>query len=143
MPFNCFAHMSEKKGGRHYPPQSSNLFAKFIDEATLIDLGFSGYPFTKNLIDALLDQNNLWVIERGKIGDAFIKYYSGLFNSSGPNFPTDLEALGQPSISEAQNDILCIVPSEKAIQAVVFNMENGKNPSQDGMTVSFYKSYWL
>lgn len=97
----------------------------------------------KNLIDALLDQNNLWVIERGKIGDAFIKYYSGLFNSSGPNFPTDLEALGQPSISEAQNDILCIVPSEKEIQAVVFNMENGKNPSQDGMTVSFYKSYWL
>lgn len=44
--FNSFLNKDEKKCGRKLPASNSILFNKFIDRASLIDLGFFGYPYT-------------------------------------------------------------------------------------------------
>lgn len=46
--FNCFLEAQEKLGGRSLPSSSTNVFTEFFYAAGLIDLGFTGYPFTWN-----------------------------------------------------------------------------------------------
>jgi hypothetical protein len=46
--FNAILSSAEKKGGRLFGSSSHSLFGNFVQENGLVDLGFSGNPFTWN-----------------------------------------------------------------------------------------------
>jgi hypothetical protein len=69
--FNMILSQSDKQGGLPYASSSSNAFHGWLDSCGMIDLGFSGNPYTwsnkrqgHHLIKERLDRgiaNSLWV----------------------------------------------------------------------------------
>lgn len=79
--------------------------------------------------------------DRDGIGDIFIDYYKSLFSSSIPNFPEGLNNLITCPFLKSKTLCFVLFLGEE-IWDVVFGMKNGKSPGPDGMTPSFFKSYW-
>lgn len=95
-----------------------------------------------NNIDPILNSEGDWITDREGIRNAFTDFYSQLFSFCSPEYLNYLENLISASIYKSQNSILCEVPSREEIRGVVFSFKNGKSHGLDGMTPSFYKSYW-
>lgn len=60
----------EKKGGLARPPCSVRGFQKFVDDCGLVDLGFSGYPFTWRITEVVMNMFKngsigSWLLRRG------------------------------------------------------------------------------
>jgi hypothetical protein len=96
-----------------------------------------------NTIDSILMLDNCWETDWFSIGNNFDQYFTNIFLSSNPSFPFDLQNLISPSLSEVDTDNFCSIPNPKPHKkGLFFSMKGGKSPRPDGMTSSFYKSYW-
>ena len=58
------------------------------------------------------------------------------------DFPSNLENLIGPLISDAENIELCRIPTTQEIKEVMFGLNSQKSPSLDGLPALFYKIYW-
>ena len=81
---------------------------------------------------------------RHLVSDCFINYYKNLFISqhTHPSHHIDLLDIIPHSISFEENETLCAIPSDDEIKSVAFSIASSKSPGPDGMSASFYKSYW-
>jgi hypothetical protein len=56
--------------------------------------------------------------------------------------PFKLLDLFQPSISDDDNSILCVIPTESEIYTALASLGRLKAPGPDGLTALFYLKYW-
>ncbi|KAL5578952.1 hypothetical protein UlMin_011394 [Ulmus minor] len=96
----------------------------------------------RNRIDAVKDDNGVWLQSRDQIGRAFLAKFQCIYSEDTTPSDLDLNQWVNNSISEEQNVRLVAIPDHEEIRRVVFNMGNFKAPGPDGMTSLFYKSYW-
>ena len=68
--------------------------------------------------------------------------FQEIFKSSNPSIPSDLEELVPHKIDLEVSKTMSYIPSSEDIWAVIKEMQPLKAPGPDGMSGSFYKSYW-
>lgn len=95
-----------------------------------------------NLIDFLKTNQGTWISDRTEIGSNFQSFFIELFSLTSPSFPHELQQLIPTSITEEDNILLCIIPTDDEIKQTVFSMGSNKSPSPNGMSILFYKTYW-
>jgi len=69
-------------------------------------------------------------------------FYKDLFTSDSPHFPDDLDGLIHLVVSNAENELLCAIPTKCEVHLVVFSMGSYKAPGPDGFSLIFFKHYW-
>lgn len=94
-----------------------------------------------NHIHSILDCNNVFTSDYDTIGSTFVTFFTNLFTSSLPSFPSDLQGLITPSISSQTNDSIVSTPTAEEIHRTLFSMANNKSPDPDGMSPIFFKTY--
>ena len=87
-------------------------------------------------------EDGSWINEGEDIQKYFIEKFKALYQTSSPNIPKNLEDLIEPSISNIENEELCMVQTRDEIQKVIFEMKSLKAPGPDGFPMLFYKHYW-
>lgn len=95
-----------------------------------------------NFIHFLLDDDNTRLVDYEMISQWFISFYSCIFSSVNPSFPSDFQNLIQPSVNNEVNRSLSVMPSIADVHKALFSMENNKSPGPDGMNLIFFKTYW-
>ena len=68
--------------------------------------------------------------------------FNHLFTSDPVSFPSDLDNLITPAITDLENSSLCLIPSPIEIRDAMFSMHSLKSPGPDGLPPLFYKKYW-
>ena len=96
----------------------------------------------KNQIAEIQLENGNWIHSRNEIADYFTQKNFSVFQSSNPHIPADLERLIDPSITEAENDLLSRIPEVDEIKKVVWEMNSHKASGPDGFPSLFFKKYW-
>ena len=96
----------------------------------------------QNSIDAIKSDNGEWMIDKEEIKEFIVCKFQNLFTEEPIFFPVNLDNLISPSISMLENESLCQIPSHDEIKRTIFEMNNLKAPSPDGLPVIFYKRYW-
>lgn len=96
----------------------------------------------QNLINRILNTDTTWSTDRTEIGMAFIAYFYNMFASCTPVFPNHLQGLNTTCISEETNQMLEAIPTPSEIRKSVFSIGNHKSPEPEGMSSTFYKTYW-
>lgn len=95
-----------------------------------------------NHIHYIITHDHTRISNDQSIGDAFVSFFSNLFASVSPDFPTDLQDLITPTISDDVNSSLVAIPTPIEIKQALFSMANNKSPGPDGMTPIFFKNFW-
>ena len=96
----------------------------------------------QNNIDAIRDENGIWLTDTNSIRNLFLDNYKNLFSQGDENFPPHLEHLVLPCITEDDNTELSRIPTPKEIKSTIFNMQDLKAPGPDGYPAIFYKHLW-
>ena len=97
----------------------------------------------KNAIDAIRGEDGEWIVKYSDIKDYLVGNFQHQFTEEPINFPWDLENLISPCISEAENDLLCQIPSPLVIKDILFGMQSLKSLDPDDLPPLFYKKYWI
>ncbi|KAL5553218.1 hypothetical protein UlMin_040619 [Ulmus minor] len=96
----------------------------------------------RNRIDAIKDDNGVWLQFQDQIGRAFLAKFQSIYSNDTTPSDLDLTQWVNNSISEEHNVFLVVIPDHEKIRRVMFNMGNYKALRPNGMTSLFYKSYW-
>lgn len=112
-----------------------NKNSKFFHLSTIIRRG-------SNNIDAIKQDDGTWVQDQNSIRELFQTNFINLFKEEDIYFPTHLEHLILPCITEKENDTLIQIPSVDDIKATLFQMHDLKAPGLDGSPALFYKNLW-
>ena len=96
----------------------------------------------RNSIDALKNDDGGWITNKKDIREHVVEKFSQLFTEENVNFPSNLENLISPLISDAENSELCRIPTNQEIKEVIFGLNSQKSPGPDGLPALFYKRYW-
>ena len=67
-------------------------------------------------------------------------FFTGLFTSSNPSIPNNLDGLISPSLSQDDIEMLTKILTADEIQKVVFSMGSNKSPGPDGGCQPFSSS---
>ena len=114
---------------------ATDLNTKFFHLSTIVRR-------RRNAIDFLKNQQGNWISGREDIGKCFVDFFTGLFTSSNPSIPNNLDGLISPSLSQDDIEMLTKIPTADEIKKVVFSMGSNKSPGADGMPALFFKFYW-
>ena len=95
-----------------------------------------------NSIDAIKDYRGEWLICKKDIREHVVEKFFNLFTEEPVVFPSDLNQLILPAITDEENLELCSIPSHQDIKNVIFAMGSQKAPGPDGLPTLFYKKYW-
>ena len=71
---------------------ATDLNTKFFHLSTIVKR-------RRNAIDFLKNQQGNWISGREDIGNCFVDFFTGLFTSSNPSIPNNLDGLISPSLS--------------------------------------------
>jgi hypothetical protein len=112
-----------------------DLNTRFFHTSTLIRR-------RRNAIDLLHTSHDGWLSDRTDIGGCFVSHFKDIFTSSTPTIFEELLDLFQCSISDADNVMLCSIPSESEIHDSLASLGVSKAPGPDGFTALFYMKYW-
>ena len=114
---------------------ATDLNTKFFHLSTIVRR-------RRNAIDFLKNQQGNWISGREDIEKCFVDFFIGLFTSSNPSIPNNLDGLISPSLSQDDIEMLTKIPTADEIKKVVFSMGSNKSPGPDGMSALFFKFYW-
>lgn len=76
------------------------------------------------------------------LGEELIRFYELLYSSDQPVFPSTLDRVISPKISDSDNDFLTTIPDRDEIFATLRKMSHEKSSGLNSMTVLFYKYFW-
>ncbi|XP_030946023.1 uncharacterized protein LOC115970543 [Quercus lobata] len=93
----------------------------------------------RNSIDAIRDDNSLWITEGNSIRTAFLEHFKNLFQQSKFDFSPHLEHLVLLCIIEDENFELCRIPTPDEIKSVLFSMQDLKALGTDIFPTIFNK----
>lgn len=79
-----------------------------------------------NSIDAIKDDSGEWLICKKDIREHVVDKFFSLFTEEPVDFPSDLNQLILPAITDEENLELCSIPSHQDIKNVIFAMESQK-----------------
>ena len=96
----------------------------------------------RNSIDAIRDDNGVWITEGNSIRNAFLVHFKNLFQQNVADFPPHLGHLVLPCITEDENSELNRIPTPDEIKSELFGMQDLKAPGPDGFLAIFYKKCW-
>ncbi|XP_059451038.1 uncharacterized protein LOC132181824 [Corylus avellana] len=94
-----------------------------------------------NSISCLID-NGVSVMGRENIGSLLVDHFHSRFTTSHPSFDDDFAGLVDKVITDDDNMLLCVIPTEEEIFTAITDLGLNKAPGPDGMTGLFYKTYW-
>ena len=83
--------------------------------------------------------NGVLELDFSIINEHVVNFYSGLFASD--HLPRDFSGVKESIpmlVSESENLMLTMMPSNKLIRSVVFNMDPNSAPGPDGFTGLFF-----
>ena len=78
----------------------------------------------RNLIDAIKNDDGDWLINKKEIRDHVVDKFHQLFTEEAVDFPSDLELLINPVITDSDNECLCQIPTPEEIKALLFELNN-------------------
>ncbi|KAK6162982.1 hypothetical protein DH2020_002823 [Rehmannia glutinosa] len=161
--FNEILHKSEKQGGDVVPNWRIQNFRQATLEAGLVNIGFSGYPFTwtnrrqnPNTIWARLDRafacskwnqqfpKARWCETHEDIEKLAINYFTKLFKSGDPTkdyLEIALNAI-EARASYGMNQHLLSDFTREEVTKALFQMYPLKSPGPDGFPALFYQKFW-
>lgn len=90
-----------------------------------------------NAIEHIKNNFGHWISEKKLIADAFITFYSDLFSSSDPCFPTVLCELIPNLIIKHDNSALCVIPEIVEVRDTLFSMNSHKSLGPDSFNLFF------
>ncbi|XP_026451447.1 uncharacterized protein LOC113351724 [Papaver somniferum] len=95
-----------------------------------------------NNISVLCDANGNWYRDRESISNFLTSHFSSVASSSNPIlFDDDFDVI--PSIiTESDNLMLHVVPTDIEIENIVKNMPAWSSPGPDGFQAGFYQTQW-
>ena len=96
----------------------------------------------RNSIEAIKNDQGSWLRDWEDISKHVCANFQDLFSETVNQFPTDLEGLVPPCISNQDNEQICQIPTRDEIKAVIFDMHLFKAPGPDGLPAFFFKQYW-
>ena len=96
----------------------------------------------KNSIDTIRGDDGEWIVKISEIREFAVQKFNHLFTSDTVSFPSDLDNLITPAITDLENSSLCLIPSPIEIRDAMFSMHSLKSPGPDGLPPLFYKKYW-
>ena len=96
----------------------------------------------RNNIDAIKKEDGSWISDPKHIRQLFLENFKLQYTHEEVNFPSHLEHLLLPCITEDENENLLAIPSPEDIKATLFQMQDLKAPGPDGFPALFYKQLW-
>ena len=96
----------------------------------------------RNNIDVIKTEDGSWISESKLIRQLFLKNFKQQFKEEEVHFPTHLEHLILPCVTEDENASLLTTPSPEEIKPTLFHMQNLKAPGPYGFPILFYKQLW-
>ena len=80
--------------------------------------------------------------EKHQITQIISEYFQQIFSSEANGDLLVVNEAIDPTVSQADNDLLIRIPDEEEIKAAVFSIHASKAPGPDGFSAGFYHSYW-
>uniref|UniRef100_A0A803NS32 Uncharacterized protein n=1 Tax=Cannabis sativa TaxID=3483 RepID=A0A803NS32_CANSA len=77
------------------------------------------------------------------LGKEFMDYLGSIFLASRAILLASMDHLIHDSISNREQDELLRLPNEIEIKRTLFTMSNLKAPKPNGMSILFFKYYWI
>jgi hypothetical protein len=96
----------------------------------------------RNSIKAIKNDQGSWLRDWEDISKHVCANFQDLFSETVNQFPTDLEGLVPPCISNQDNEQICQIPTRDEIKAVISDMHPFKALGPDGLPAFFFKQYW-
>ncbi|KAK3009505.1 hypothetical protein RJ639_013870 [Escallonia herrerae] len=95
----------------------------------------------RNAIDFIKDGEGTWITGTNQVERCFNNHFEQTFSTCKPTFPPDFENLLTHSIFEADNLLMCAIPTDSEIEKALNHMGSHKAPGPDEMTSLFFKTY--
>ena len=83
-----------------------------------------------------------WITHKPAIQEFVVTQFHQLFSEEPVFFPPRLENLIPHSITDEENESICLPLSLFEIKQTIYGMQNLKAPGPDGLPPLFYKKYW-
>lgn len=96
----------------------------------------------RNNINVNKTEDGSWSSESKLIRQFFLENFKQLFKEEEVHFPTHLEHLTLPCVTEDENASLLTTPSLEEIKSTLFHMQDLKAPGPAGFPILFYKQLW-
>lgn len=95
-----------------------------------------------NKIDALLDDNGVWIHEENTIRSLLVCFYQRLYSTSGPRTQALATVSTYPPMSSDDLAMMSAQVSMEEVRKALFSMGNYKAPGPDGFHPLFFKAKW-
>lgn len=95
----------------------------------------------RNNINVIKTEDGSWSSESKLIRQFFLENFKQRFKEE-VHFPTHLEHLTVPCVTEDENASLLTTPSPEEIKSTLFHMQDLKAPGPAGFPILFYKQLW-
>ncbi|XP_062079259.1 uncharacterized protein LOC133783627 [Humulus lupulus] len=96
----------------------------------------------RNYISTLKSFEGTWTYGRESIDKLFLEGFKKQFMPARTTFPNGLDGLLDSSISEQQNEALCLILEATEIEEALNQINSDKASGSDGFPDSFYKLHW-
>ena len=97
----------------------------------------------KNSIEGIMDANEVWHVDDGKVEEVLVDYYKELFTTSQPTEFSEMLQTAQPKVTNSMNQLLTRDFSAAEFRVALKQMYPLKAPGPDGMPPLFFQHFWL
>ncbi|XP_026410606.1 uncharacterized protein LOC113305823 [Papaver somniferum] len=95
-----------------------------------------------NTINVLCDSDGNWLKDRTNISNLLTSHFRKVASTSNPVFTNNVFDVIPKIITESDNAILNVIPTDSEIESVVKSMPAWSSPGPDGFQADFYQSQW-